>query len=85
MNRSKVRVRVRVRVRCSTTCDNLGLRVMTMVRFASQCILLHNIKIVTLLISDVILAVYQYHNYGLFYLVFFMFLVFFLFSCVSSS
>lgn len=54
-----------------------------MVGFASQCILLHNIKIVTLLISDVILAVYQYHNYGLFYLVFFMFLVFLLFSCVS--
>ena len=45
MNRSKVRVRVRVRVRCSTTCDNLGLSVMTMVGFASQCILLHNIKI----------------------------------------
>ena len=74
MNRSKVRVRVR----CSTTCDNLGLRVMTMVGIASQCILLHNIKIVTLLISDVILAVYQYHNYGLFY---FMCFSCFLFSC----
>ena len=49
-----------------------------MVGFASQCILLHNIKIVTLLISDVILAVYQYHNYGLFY---FMCFSCFLFSC----
>ena len=49
-----------------------------MVGIASQCILLHNIKIVTLLISDVILAVYQYHNYGLFY---FMCFSCFLFSC----
>ena len=49
-----------------------------MVGFASQCILF------TLLISNVILAVYQYHNYGLFYLVFLMFLFSSCFSCVSK-
>ena len=31
----------------------------------SRCILIHNFNIVTLLVSDILLAVYQYHNYAI--------------------